>query len=79
MKIDGNRKFGRFDIVLKLELEVKIGRCTQNNCQPTWDALSGAINYLVVFQNFFLYFYSLLELPNFTQIHVEPRLKETGN
>ena len=79
MKIDGNRKFGRFDIVLKLELEVKIGRCTQNNCQPTWDALSGAINCLVVFQNFFLYFYSLLELPNFTQIHVEPRLKETGN
>ena len=32
---------------------MKIGRRTQNSFQPTWGALSGAFNCLMVFQKFF--------------------------
>ena len=38
-KIVGNEKFGRFDVVLKLEFELKIGRRTPNSCPSTWGAL----------------------------------------
>ena len=54
-KIFGNGKFGRFDVVLKLNFEAKciIGRRIPNRCPPTWGALMGAISCLVVFQNYF--------------------------
>ena len=50
----------RFDDVLKLEFEVKIGRRKPNSgALPTWVTRLGAINCLVVPQNLF----SLLLIP----------------
>ena len=73
--IYGNRKFWRFDVVLKLNLlkikKLKIGRRTPNSCPPTWCILSGAFNCLVVFQNFF----SLLIPPlNFVKFRLNSRV-----
>ena len=41
-KTNGNIKFGRFDVVFKLDwFEVKIGRPTPNSCPPTWVPFRG--------------------------------------
>ena len=63
-KIDGNRKFRRLNVVLKLELKLKLVDVRQtDNYLPIWGALSWAIYFLVVFQTAFLYFKSLFKLP----------------
>ena len=51
-KIDENKEFGRFDVVLKFEFE---GRHSPNGCLPTWVAPSEAIKRLAVFQIFIFY------------------------
>jgi len=47
------RKFGRFDVVLKLELEVKKLQTYTKQLPTNLGTLSAAFNCLVVFQTFF--------------------------
>ena len=60
-KIRRNKKFGRFNVVLKLEFEVKTsdGHLKTVPYQP--GVLLGGVNCLVVFQNYFSFFYSLFK------------------
>ena len=51
-KIDGNKKFGRFGVVLNKNLKLKIGICTPNSCPTTWGVIVGSGNCLEVFHTF---------------------------
>ena len=56
-KIRRNQTFVRFNVGLKLEFEMKISRLSPRQSLPTWGALTWGVNCLVVFQNYFSFFY----------------------
>ena len=64
-KIDGNRKFGRFVVVLKLEFEIKNWYIHSKQLPNNLGAIVGSGNCLVVFQNLFFPFTLSINLPKF--------------
>ena len=64
-KIDGNRKFGRFVVVLKLEFEIKNWYIHSKQLPNNLGAIVGSGNCLVVFQNPFVPFNLSINLPKF--------------
>ena len=61
-KIDGNRKFRRFVVVLKLEFEIKNWYIHSKQLPNNLGAIVGSGNCLVVFQNPFFPFHPLYKL-----------------
>ena len=61
-KIDGNRKFGRFVVVLKLEFEIKNWYIHSKQLPNNLGAIVESGNCLVVFQNPFFPFHPLYKL-----------------
>ena len=61
-KINGNRKVGRFGVVLKLEFEVKNWYIHSKQLPNNLGAIVGSGNCLVVFQNPFFPFQRLYKL-----------------
>ena len=61
-KIDGNRKFGRFVVALKLEFEIKNWYIHSKQLPNNLGAIVGSGNCLVVFQNPFFPFQPLYKL-----------------
>ena len=61
-KIDGNRKFGRFVVVLKLEFEIKNWYIHSKQLLNNLGAIVGSGNCLVMFQNPFFPFQPLYKL-----------------
>ena len=61
-KIRRNKKFGRFNVVWKLEFEVKISRRTPRQSPTNLRCSCVGVNCLAAFQNQFSFFYPLFKL-----------------
>ena len=76
-KIDGNRKFGRFVVVLILEFEIKNWYIHSKQLPNNLGAIVGSGNCLVVFQNPFFPFQPLYKLTKISpKFRFSPALTE---
>ena len=78
-KIYGNRKFGRFGVVLKLEFEVKNWYIHTKQLPNNLGGVVGSGNCLVVFQNPFFPFQPLFKLTKISlKFRFTPALSYSG-